>query len=136
MKAAITTTELEHPDMGAHERLARAVAASDATKDVRIALPFQHALGRAPDLDGRFYTPEYEALPTVQAEIVDETHGNNKNRMQDSEVNFLHRTFQNRASREGTDLLPWDVRVPLAQGQESYTSLLRGCRSCLMFRNQ
>ena len=59
----------------------------------------QHALGRAPDRDGRFYTPEYESLPTVQAELLDETHGNNIKRMQDSEVNFLRWTYQNRVSR-------------------------------------
>ena len=56
--------------------------------------PLQHALGRAPDLDGRFYTPEYQAHPAVQAELVDDT-GNNIKRMQDSEVYFLHRTYEN-----------------------------------------
>ena len=48
---------------------------------------------------GRFYTPEYESLPTEQAELVDETYGNNIKRMQDSEVNFLRWTYQNRVSR-------------------------------------
>ena len=95
----MTATALEHPDMGAHECLARAVAASNAREDVRAYSPLQHALGRAPDLDGRFYTPEYEALPTVQAELVDETYGNNIKRMQDSEVNFLRWAYQNRVSR-------------------------------------
>ena len=99
LKATMTATALEHPDMGAYECLARAVAASNAREDVRGHSPLQHALGRAPDLDGRFYTPEYGALPTVQAELVDETHGNNIKRMQDSEVNFIHWTYQNRVSR-------------------------------------
>ena len=53
-------TALEHPDMGAQERLARAAAASNTR---------EHALGRAPDLDGRFHTTEHEALPTIQAEL-------------------------------------------------------------------
>ena len=92
LNATMTATALEHPDMGAHECLARAVAASNAREDVRGYSPLQHALGRAPDLDGRFYTPECEALPTVQAELVDETYGNNIKRMQDSEVNFLRWT--------------------------------------------
>ena len=39
-----------------------AVAASNARGDVRGYSPLQHALGRAPDLDGRFYTPENEAF--------------------------------------------------------------------------
>ena len=99
LQATMTATALEHPDMGAHECLARAVAASNAREDVRGYSPLQHALGRAPGLDGRFYTPEYEALPTVQAELVDETYGNNIKRMQDSEVNFLRWTYQNRVSR-------------------------------------
>ena len=99
LKATMTATTLEHPDMVAHECLARAVAASNSRKDVRGYSPLQHALGRAPDLDSRFYTPEYEALPTVQAELVDETYGNNIKRMQDSEVNFLSWTYQNRVSR-------------------------------------
>ena len=94
LEATMTATALEHPDMGAHECLARAAAASNAGEDVRGYSPLQHAFGRAPDLDGRFYTPEYESLPTVQAELVDETDGNNIKRMQDSEVNFLRWTYQ------------------------------------------
>ena len=94
LKATMTATALERPDTGAHECLARAVATSNAREDVR-----QHALGRAPDLNGRFHTQEYHALPTLQAELVDETHGNNIKRMQDSEVNFLRWTYQNRVSR-------------------------------------
>ena len=78
---------------------ARAVAASNAREDVRGYSPQQDALGRAPDLDGRFYTPEHESLPTIQAELVDETYGNNIKRMQNSEVNFLRWTYQNRVSR-------------------------------------
>ena len=58
LKATMTAKALEHPDMGAHECLARAVAASNAREDVRGYSPLQHALGRTPDLDGRFYTPE------------------------------------------------------------------------------
>ena len=99
LKATMTATALEHQDMGAHGCLARAVAASNAREDVRGYSPLQHALGRAPDLDGRFYTPEYEALHTVQGELVDETYGNNIKWMQDSEVNFLRWTYQNRVSR-------------------------------------
>ena len=71
LEATMRDTALDHPDMGTHECLARAVAASNASEDVRGNSPLQHALGRAPDLDGRLYTPEYEALPAVQAELVD-----------------------------------------------------------------
>ena len=99
LEVTMTAAALEHPDMGAHECLARAVAASNAREDVRACSPLQHALGRAPDLDGRFYTPEYEALHAVKPELLDETYGNNIKRMQDSEVNFLHWTYQNRVAR-------------------------------------
>ena len=77
LKTTMTATALEHPDMGAHECLARAVAASNTREDVRGYSPLLHAFGREPDLDGKFYTPGYELLPTVQAELVDETYGNN-----------------------------------------------------------
>ena len=66
----MTATALAHPDMGAHGCLARAVAASDAREYARGYLPQQHALGRALDLDCRFYTPQKKAFPTVQAELV------------------------------------------------------------------
>ena len=79
LTATMTATALEHP---------RAVAASNATEDVRGYSPLQQ-LGRAPELDGSFCTPEYEALPTAQAELAGETFGNNIMRMQDSKVNFL-----------------------------------------------
>ena len=97
--ATMTATVMEHPDMGAHECLARAVAASCARENVRRYSPPHHALGRAPDLDGRFYSPEYESYPAIQAELVDETYGNNIKRVQDSQVNFLRWTYQNRVSR-------------------------------------
>ena len=61
LKATMTATVLEHPNMGAHECLARAMAASNAREHVQWCSPLQHALGRAPDLDGRFYTPKYQA---------------------------------------------------------------------------
>ena len=98
LQATMTATALEHPDMEAHESLARPVAASNARGDVREHSPLQHAFGRA-DLDGRFYKPENESLPTVQAELVDDTYGNNIKRMKVSEVNFLRWTYQNRVSR-------------------------------------
>ena len=89
LEATMTATALELREMEAHECLARAVAASKYREDLPGYSPLQHALWRTPDLDGRFYTPEYEALPTVQAELVNETHENKIKRMQDSEVNFF-----------------------------------------------
>ena len=97
LKATMTATTLQHFDMGAHGCLARAVAASNAREDVRGYSPLQHTLGRAPDMDN---TAGYEALPTLQAGLVDETFGNHIKRMQDSQVNFLRWTCQNRVSRD------------------------------------
>ena len=45
----------ENPEMSTEEALARAVAAGNAREDVRGHSPLQHALGRAPDLDGHFF---------------------------------------------------------------------------------
>ena len=87
-KATLTVTGLEHPDMEAHACLARAVAASNAREDTHSYSPLQRALGRRIDLDGIFYTPEYEAPP-----------GNNIKRMQDSGVNILRWAKQNPVSR-------------------------------------
>ena len=67
LKDTMTATALEHLEMGAHECLARAGVASNHREDLPCYSPLQHAFGRAPDLDGRFYTPEHEALPTAQA---------------------------------------------------------------------
>ena len=98
-KAKMTAAALEHPEIGAHKSLARAVAASNWREEVRGHSPLQHAMEKAPDLDGRFYAAEYEALPNVQGELVDETYGNNTKRMQDSDVNFVRWAYQNRRSR-------------------------------------
>ena len=68
LKATMTVTALEHQDMGVHECLARAVAASNARDDVRGNSPLQHAVGKAPDLVDRFHTPGYEALPLPTAQ--------------------------------------------------------------------
>ena len=95
----MAATSLKHPDMGSHECLTRALAASNDREDVRGYSPLKHALGRAPDLDGRFFTPEYEALHTVKAELVDETFGNDIKRIQDSEVHFFRWTYQSRVCR-------------------------------------
>ena len=46
------------------------MGASSAREDARGYSPPQHASGRAPDPNGRFYTPEYEALPTGRIRIV------------------------------------------------------------------
>ena len=125
LKATVTAMAQEHPDMGARECLATTVWLPPTPgKDVRGYSPLQHALGT--DLNGRFYTPEYEALPTVQAELVDDTHGNNIKRMQDSEVNFFHWTHQKRVSRalnsknrKAQIFLPWTYVYFGRKGQET-----------------
>ena len=129
--------------MGAHECLARAVAASNAREGVRGCSPIRHALGSAPDLDGRFSTLEYEALPTVQAELVDETYGNSIKRMQDLEVNFHRWTYQNRVSRafelqeqKNTCVFARNICLLLAQGQERDKKILQGHRLSPLYRNQ
>ena len=44
LKASMTDTALEHPNMGAHGCLARGAAASNAREHVKEHSPLQHAL--------------------------------------------------------------------------------------------
>ena len=53
-KSTMTALALEFPEISAKEALARATATGNSREDVRGYSPQQHALGRAPDLDGRF----------------------------------------------------------------------------------
>ena len=69
-KSTMTALALEFPEISAKEALARATAAGNGREDVRGYSPQQHALGRAPDLDGRFYDPDFDNLNTVEAEKV------------------------------------------------------------------
>ena len=62
--------------------------------------PLQHALGRAPDLDGRFSHTRIRGIShSTSGTCGYETYGNNIKRMQDSEVNFLRWTYRKRVSR-------------------------------------
>ena len=74
LKATATAIVLEHRNMGAHECLASAVAASNARENGRGYAPQQHGLGRTPDLDGRFYKKDLaRVLPASCAPKQEET---------------------------------------------------------------
>ena len=104
--------------------------------------PQQNALvRRAPDLDGRFHTPEYEALPTVQAEIVDEAHGNNSGCRTQRSTSFVGGTrIMSRAfelqEQKSTGVFAKDIGILLAQRQRRDKKILQGHRSISRHRNQ
>ena len=85
--------------MSTEEALARAVAAGNAREDVRGHSPLQHALGRAPDLDGHFFESEFDELPYVEAQRVDKEYGENYSRMYAAEQEYLRQVYMRRISR-------------------------------------
>ena len=98
-KATMEALVKEDPQMTAEEAFARAIAAGNSREDVRGHSPLQHALGWAPDLDGHFYEPDFDDLPYVDAQRVDQTFGENYDRMMNAEINYLRHTYQRRLSR-------------------------------------
>jgi hypothetical protein len=137
-KSIMTALALEFPEISAEEALARATAAGNSREDIRGYSPIQHALGRAPDLDGRFYEAEFDSLPTVEAEKVDKTFGESYARMQSAEVNHLKWMYQRRVSRAentknrkaqlfvlGTYVCYWRLEPHKGDGRGSYKGIAR-----------
>ncbi|CAK0848438.1 unnamed protein product [Prorocentrum cordatum] len=89
----------ENPEMSTEEALAGAVAAGSAREDVRGHFPLQSALGRAPDLDGHFFESDFGELPCVEAQRVDQEHGENYARMYAAEQEHLRQVYMRRISR-------------------------------------
>ncbi|CAK0829393.1 unnamed protein product, partial [Prorocentrum cordatum] len=89
----------ENPEMTTEEALARATAAGNSREDVRGHSPLQHALGRAPDLDGHFFESDFDELPYVEAQRVDKEFGENYTRMYAAEQEYLRQVYMRRISR-------------------------------------
>ncbi|CAK0910059.1 unnamed protein product [Prorocentrum cordatum] len=89
----------ENPDMSTEEALFRATAAGNSREDVRGHSPLQHALGRAPDLDGHFFESDFDELPYVEAQRVDKEYGENYTRMYAAEQEYLRQVYLRRLSR-------------------------------------
>ncbi|CAK0836529.1 unnamed protein product [Prorocentrum cordatum] len=89
----------ENPDMSTEEALARGTAAGNSREDVRGHSPLQHALGRAPDLDGHFFESDFDELPYVEAQRVDKEYGENYMRMYAAEQEYLRQVYLRRLSR-------------------------------------
>ncbi|CAK0903376.1 unnamed protein product, partial [Prorocentrum cordatum] len=89
----------ENPEMTTEEALARATAAGNSREDVRGHSPLQHALGRAPDLDGHFFESDFDELPYVEAQRVDKEFGENYARMYAAEQEYLRQVYMRRISR-------------------------------------
>ncbi|CAK0871003.1 unnamed protein product, partial [Prorocentrum cordatum] len=89
----------ENPEMTTEEALARATAAGNSREDVRGHSPLQHALGRAPDLDGHFFESDFDELPYVEAQRVDKEFGENYTRMHAAEQEYLRQVYMRRISR-------------------------------------
>ncbi|CAK0841524.1 unnamed protein product [Prorocentrum cordatum] len=89
----------ENPEMTTEEALARATAAGNSREDVRGHSPLQHALGRAPDLDGYFFESDFDELPYVEAQRVDKEFGEYYTRMYAAEQEYLRQVYMRRISR-------------------------------------
>ncbi|CAK0870312.1 unnamed protein product [Prorocentrum cordatum] len=89
----------ENPEMTTEEALARATAAGNSREDVRGYSPLQHALGRAPDLEGHFFESDFDELPYVEAQRVDEEFGENYTGMYAAEQEYLRQVYMQRLSR-------------------------------------
>ena len=137
-KSTMTALALEHPEVTPEEALARATSAGNTREDVRGYSPLQHALGRAPDIDGRFYDPDFDNLPTVEAERVDKEFGESFARMQSAELNHLKWMYQRRVSRAenaknrraqlfvpGTYVCYWRLEPHKGDGRGSYKGIAR-----------
>ena len=98
-KATMDALVSENPTMSGDEALARAVAAGNSREDVRGHSPLQHALGRAPDIDGHFFEPDFDELPYVDAQRVDKQYGQDYARMFQAEQAYLKQVYQRRISR-------------------------------------
>ncbi|CAK0792580.1 unnamed protein product, partial [Prorocentrum cordatum] len=89
----------ENPDMSTEEALARATVAGNSREDVRGHSPLQHALGRAPDLDGHFFESDFDELPCVEAQRVDKEYGENYMRMYAAEQEYPRQVYLRRLGR-------------------------------------
>eukprot|EP00974_Lingulodinium_polyedra_P069327 6712093-Lingulodinium_polyedra.AAC.1 len=90
----MTTLVQENPEMGTAEALARATAAGNAREDVRGHSPLQHALGRAPDLDGRFYETDFDEMQRVDLDF-----GQDFEKRLAAEQAYLRQVYQRRVNR-------------------------------------
>ena len=75
VKECMTKLALEFPDMEPQECLARCIAAHNGMERVQGFTPQQHVLGRAPDLDGRFWACSNSDMAMLDAARVDRESG-------------------------------------------------------------
>ena len=83
------------------ECLARAVGAHNEQDMVRGFSPLQHVLGRAPDVDGQLWdnAADYNQLPTVDAEKVDEEFGASHEKRRKAESLMTDAIYKRRLER-------------------------------------
>ena len=63
LKELLTRLAQDEPKTTSVEVVSHAVSIWNQREMTRGYSPYQHALGQAPDLDGRFFTPEIDPLP-------------------------------------------------------------------------
>eukprot|EP00969_Alexandrium_andersonii_P200740 8867721-Alexandrium_andersonii.AAC.1 len=76
----MTKLSLEFPEMSPTESLARSIAAHNGFERVRGYTPQQHVLGKAPDLEGRFWECDDTKLAMLDAARVDAEFGEDHRR--------------------------------------------------------
>ena len=84
-KAIMTKLAWREPEMSAEEALSEALRTENEREIVRAFSPAQHALGRAPDLSGRFDEPRHGGVPEVLCENPDGDFRRNVERMKRAE---------------------------------------------------
>ncbi len=98
-KWMMTKLAKEDPEMSLKELFSRALAASNGGDRIRGFTPWQHAVGRMPDLDGKLFDPQWSSPPVVDPMSVDNAFGSNLKRMMKAEELFLKWIYEQRFSR-------------------------------------
>ena len=98
-KSVMSKIAADDPDVTPAEALSEAVRTANEKEIVRGYTPAQHALGRAPDQQGRFHGAGPELIPELVIENPEGEFARNWQRMQTAEKAFIDWTFEQRLGR-------------------------------------
>ena len=87
-KHIMTKLALEDPSITPEEALSEAIRVENEREVVRGYSPAQHALGRAPDLEGHFHQSEMQGMPNGMCESGNGDFRRNVERMKQAEQSF------------------------------------------------
>ena len=98
-KAVMNKLAKEDPSITASEALSEAIRTANEREVVRGYSPAQHALGRAPDINGRFHDDGPRVLPADMCENPEGEFKRNVARMKSAEKAFVDWTYSQRLIR-------------------------------------